>query len=83
MSVSWMLQVLNKIEEKINFAFIDRFVHRKTVRAVGNRCAEHFCPQTWEHGSDNVLNKYCSYNGNIYVLIIKEIFFRSSNRKLF
>ena len=29
--------------------------------------------QTWSHGSDNDLNRYCSYSGNIHVVIWKEI----------
>ena len=57
------------------FLFYYSFKHIKAARAVRNRYAEHFCPQTWQHGSDNVLNRYCSYSGNIHVVILNEIVF--------
>jgi len=34
MSNRWLLQVVDKAEEIINFAFIDSFNHRKAARAV-------------------------------------------------
>jgi len=38
--------------------------------------------QTWSHDGDNDLNTYCSYSGNVHVVILKEIIFWSYKRKL-
>ena len=43
---SWR-QIVDSAEGLINVTFIDRINHRKVVRAIGDRCAEQFCPQTW------------------------------------
>jgi hypothetical protein len=44
-------QVVDRTELMKNVAFIDSFNHRKVARAVCNRYAEHFCPQTCWCGS--------------------------------
>ena len=41
-----LLQVVNTTQGMIYVAFID-INYRKAARAVRNRFAEHFCPQTW------------------------------------
>ena len=72
---SWLLHVVNTTEVFINVAFIDGFNNRKAPRAVGIHYAETFCSQKWSNGSDNDLNRYCSYSGDIHVVIVKEIVF--------
>jgi hypothetical protein len=73
---SCIVQVVDTAEVMIKGSFN----HRK---AAPNRYAEHFYAKTWSHGSDNDLNTYCSYSGNMYVVSLKEIIFWTYNRKLF
>jgi len=73
-SGSWLLHVKDTAEGMINVAFIDSNNHTKAACAVRNRYAEHFCPQTWWRGSDNDLNRHCSYSGKLYVVNLWKLF---------
>jgi len=67
----------------VNVAFIWNMNHRKTARAKPNRYEEHFWPPFGYMGEENHLDGYCSYSGNMHLVILTEIIFWSYNIKLF
>jgi len=72
-------QVLGRAEVLINVAFIYSLNHRKVARALCDRYAEHFCPQTWWYGRGKLFEyvlqlewRYkCYYFKGNYILIIQ------------